>query len=64
MAESDIHCNVLQCRRPLSTESQACVTSCSRTIKEIQWRHRFVTVKSNRAIQIFCAGWLKTRSYT
>lgn len=22
MAESDIHCNVLQCRRPLSTESQ------------------------------------------
>ncbi|GAN05390.1 E3 ubiquitin-protein ligase CCNB1IP1 [Mucor ambiguus] len=30
MVEVDIHCNVIRCRKPLSVESQACVTSCSR----------------------------------
>ncbi|CAO0793698.1 unnamed protein product [Mucor circinelloides] len=29
MVEVDIHCNVIRCRKPLSVESQACVTSCS-----------------------------------
>lgn len=29
MAEADMHCNVLQCRKTLSLEAEACVTSCS-----------------------------------
>ncbi|RCH84819.1 hypothetical protein CU097_003514 [Rhizopus azygosporus] len=29
MAEADIHCNIIQCRKPLSIETQTCVTSCS-----------------------------------
>ncbi|KAI8329192.1 hypothetical protein BD560DRAFT_416850 [Blakeslea trispora] len=29
MAEVDIHCNVMRCRKPFSFEKQACITSCS-----------------------------------
>ncbi|KAI7900326.1 uncharacterized protein BX663DRAFT_162996 [Cokeromyces recurvatus] len=29
MTEVDIHCNVLKCRKSLTLETQACVTSCS-----------------------------------
>ncbi|KAI9472223.1 MAG: hypothetical protein EXX96DRAFT_653367 [Benjaminiella poitrasii] len=29
MAEVDIHCNVMKCRKSLTLEAQACVTSCS-----------------------------------
>ncbi|KAI7893452.1 uncharacterized protein EV154DRAFT_502121 [Mucor mucedo] len=34
MTEPDIHCNVVKCRKPLSAEQRACVTSCSHVFCE------------------------------
>ncbi|KAL7334394.1 hypothetical protein PS15p_200028 [Mucor circinelloides] len=56
MVEVDIHCNIIRCRKPLSVESQACVTSCSRNV-QYHFNNHWGT---HSEIDIFCVGCANT----